>query len=251
MSTSVTASDHLLIIADIHGNWPALEAVLAAEPDVTRVLCLGDLVHYGPDCPRIVSWARGRLKEGDIVRGNHDHAAAFREPASPPGMTESLPGEMAALTQRTLPTHRKHYLGSLPLFSRLKVAGNDWHLTHGLPSDPLHGYLLQEGDPQRWEEEVLAAAGPDVLLVGHTHRPFIKTVSGTTVVNPGSVGRPKDGDPRASYAVWKEGAFDLKRIDYDRRDLLQRVRNSFSLSLAESLAHELETGGRLGCAPPP
>jgi predicted phosphodiesterase len=239
-------SEHILIIADIHGNWPALDAVLTAERLATRILCLGDLVHYGPDCARVVSWAKFHLGAGDLVQGNHDEAAAKGKPTVPQGWRETLPTEIATRTHRMLSSEGKEFLRRLPSRSRLPFGAGHWYLVHGLPGDPLHGYLLADGNTARWEAEVRTAGQPDALLLGHTHRPFLKTVLNTTVLNPGSVGRPKDGDPRASYAVWSEGVFTLKRVDYDQTDLFHRVERAFSHSLAQKLTQELAGGNTSG-----
>jgi predicted phosphodiesterase len=242
MSKANTRDDYILIIADLHGNWPALEAVLAAEPHATRILCLGDLVHDGPDCAQIVSWARLHLRAGDLVKGNHDEAAAAGSPVGPAGRHGVIPAEFVTRTRRIVPPEGKEFLRTLPLISRFSAGNRRWCMLHGLPRDPLHGYLLKEGDPDRWEAEVRAAEDPGVLLLGHTHRPFLKQISETVIVNPGSVGRPKDGDPRASYAVWLGGTFFLKRIAYGQTDLLRRIGLAFSRSLAAKLSHEVTTG---------
>lgn len=237
-------NNDILIIADIHGNLPALRAVLAAEPQASRILCLGDLVHYGPDCSRIVSWAEENLNPGDIVKGNHDEVAASGNPADSEWLSQPVPAEIITRTRNSISAAGSKFLGDLPLVSDLFLHSDRWRLTHGLPSDPLHGYLLENGPPGRWSDEVRIAGEPAVLLVGHTHRPFLKEVRQTMVVNPGSVGRPKDGDPRSSYALWREGKFLLKRAAYEQIDLFLRMRKYFSPDLASRLVGELLSGKR-------
>lgn len=244
MSRAGRKRDIILIVADIHGNLPALRAVLAAEPQANRILCLGDLVHYGPDCSRIVSWAQDNLRPGDIVRGNHDEASATGKPAERKGFGHPVPDEITTRTRDSVSAAGKQFLGDLPLISDLSFRSDRWLLTHGLPSDPLHGYLLENGPPRRWSDEVRIAGEPAALLVGHTHRPFLKEVRQTMVVNPGSVGRPKDGDPRASYALWREEKFLLKRAAYEQIDLFLRMRKYFSPDLASRLVGELLSGER-------
>ena len=242
MSSPDRERDCILIIADIHGNLPALRAVLASEPQASRILCLGDLVHYGPDCTRIVSWAKENLRPGDIVRGNHDEAAATGKSANPRGFGQTIPAEITARTRNIISGAERQFLGKIPLVSDLFLHPGRWQLTHGLPSDPLYGYLLEDGPSLRWSDEVRIAGDPKALLVGHTHRPFLKEVRQTTVVNPGSVGRPKDGDPRASYALWRDGKFSLKRVAYEQTDLVRRLKKYFSPDLASRLESELLSG---------
>ncbi len=143
MKSVPDSGETILIIADIHGNWPALCAVLAAAPQASRILCLGDLVHYGPDCARIVSWAQSSLRPGDIVRGNHDEAAATGKPADSQGFGHPVPDEVVTHTRATVSSGGKQFLGSLPVSSALILSSERWRLYHGIPSDPLHGYLLE------------------------------------------------------------------------------------------------------------
>lgn len=105
-----------------------------------------------------------------------------------------------------------HWLGTRPSFAYLGADGVRLLCVHAVPSDPLYRYLGP--DPHAWEREA-AGVEADVVLVGHTHIQFELRAGNTRVVNPGSVGQPRDGDPRAAYAVIEDGAVALRRVAYD------------------------------------
>jgi predicted phosphodiesterase len=209
----------LLILSDIHGNWTALRAVLGAEPEVSDILCLGDWVNYGPDPSACVRWGSRNLLPGRALRGNHDVAAltGIRPRFSSTGGEEL--DAVLSHTRRNLSIDDRAYLESLPASATLRVGHEIWWACHALPSDPLEGYLREESPETSWRDEVSTAGDPAVLLVGHTHRPFLKRVGKTTIVNPGSVGRPKDGDSLASYAIWQDGEFYLRKISCDVQEV--------------------------------
>jgi predicted phosphodiesterase len=234
--------EKILILADIHANGPALAAVLGAESDANRVLCLGDLVNYGPDPGECLRWARVALRPGDLVRGNHDLLAVSRGEAPSSGFPPVSP-EVLHHTRARLTREEVDFLRELKPSSDLEVAGKRWHLVHAVPSDPARGLLHPEARPQRWELELALAGFPDVLLVAHTHRPFLIRRGDALIVNPGSVGCPKDGDPRASYAVWEDGRFELRKVEYRIEDTIERLRRVFRGPLFDELAGFLRRGG--------
>ncbi|HRQ88465.1 MAG TPA: metallophosphoesterase family protein, partial [Bacteroidia bacterium] len=177
--------EKILILADIHGNGPALASVLGAEPDAARILCLGDLVNYGPDPGECVRWARGALAPSDLVAGNHDHLVASPDLAPPPDFPP-VPAEVLHHSRAGLTAGDFAFLRGLPTESTVRVGGERWHLVHALSSDPLWGVLHPEARRQRWALEAALAGFPDVLLVGHTHHPFLIEHGMTRIVNPGS-----------------------------------------------------------------
>ena len=204
-----------LVLGDIHANPWALEAVLAAAGRVDRVLCTGDLVDYGPAPRRCVEWARDRADV--VIRGNHDHAVAQRVPA----VGESgLRGVAAAARPRQweeLGPTLLRYLARLPVCETLEVDGRETLMVHGSPRDPLDDYA--PADAAGWRDR-LTGLTAELVLVGHTHAPYALTAERpdgglTTVLNPGSVGQPRDGDPRAAFALIENGVCALKRAEYD------------------------------------
>lgn len=241
----------LLIISDIHANWPALHAVLEAESDADEILCLGDLVDYGPEPLRCVEWAIAHVPVTRLIQGNHDWAVGWDEDPR----CSSAYRHLAEVT-------RKHCLrifteGQLSILSELwpqrplLFDGAICVACHAVPSDPRFRYRSFDDANFRWKEEVELAHDPDFLFVGHTHLPGRIRVGKTLVVNPGSVGQPKNGDPRAAYAVFENGAVDSRRAAYDVEETVAAyAATPFSADDVASLAHVLRSGGALSQAPP-
>lgn len=207
----------MLIISDIHANWNALQAI---NETADLIVCLGDLVDYGPCPAECVSWARAHADV--IVQGNHDHAVGYG--ADP--QCNAAYREMALATRdicmRILRENDKEYLRSNPREISFEFGGKRFYAVHASPIDPLHRYL-----PNPLTEEVLAkeveTVDADVILMGHTHLPSIFHIQGKTVINPGSAGQPKQGDPRASYAVWEDGAARLRKTEYPVEKTIRQI----------------------------
>ena len=134
----------------------------------------------------------------------------------------SRPAQWAALTPRQIA-----YLAQLPVTRRLVGEGETLYLVHATPRDPLDEYLGPDADA--WADR-LAGIEADFVLVGHTHRQFevaVETDRGPLrVINPGSVGQPRDGDPRAAYAVIVGGRAELKRVPYDIEAAVRSLENA-------------------------
>ena len=198
----------LLVFSDIHGNLAALEAVAAEPHDL--VLCLGDLVGYGPEPGACVRWVREHAAV--VVQGNHDRALAD---GTPPGCRPEfqwLADALAPLGRAQLSRGERAYLARLPRSAMHECDGRSYLLVHATPGDPLYRYLGP--DPEAWQREV-SLLDVDAVLVGHTHLQFELALAGTRILNPGSVGQPKDGDPRAAYLVIEHGVARLARTPYD------------------------------------
>lgn len=198
----------ILVVSDLHSNPAALDAI--REPfDVC--LCLGDLVEYGPDPAPCVEWARTRAAA--TVRGNHDHGAAQNVSTVGVGGFRYLTMVTREFTASRLTPADRRYLADLPTTQMLTLDGKRILMVHASPRDPMDEYVPPT--VEAWEQRL---AGPrvDFLLVGHTHVPYVLPLDErTTVVNPGSVGLQRDGDPRLSYAVIEDGRVELKRVEYD------------------------------------
>ena len=233
----------LLIVSDLHANWPALQAVIAAEPESDGVICLGDIVNYGPHPVPCIEWVRMHARPGWGLQGNHDRALAYSEDPRCSEPFQPLAAAMQRYTESQLGQPALDFLASLPTRQTHTVGGARFFLCHAVPSEPLYTYV-QAGEVKRWASEIMAAGRPDFLLLGHTHRGFTLRVGATLIVNPGSVGQPKDGDPRAAYAVWHDGEITLRRASYDiqavARDLAACTQSKFSIPLAGVLL----TGGQ-------
>ena len=103
-----------------------------------------------------------------------------------------------------------NFLGTLKPIYSFEILGKRCLACHAAPSDPLFRYLRTAEKDLKLE--ITVAGSPDFLFFGHTHWPLLKRIGNTTIVNPGSVGQPKDGDTRAPYAVWEDGVVELRRI---------------------------------------
>lgn len=213
------------VLFDIHGNLDALEAVLADadEAGCERLLIGGDLAYMGPDPAEVVERI---LAEGDrviAVRGNTDRMiaggdddvarwAADRLGAESVAMLEALP------TQRHLPEH-------------------DALLVHSSPRSDEERILPDT--PSTLVEAALAGVDAATVLTGHVHLQYRRSLDGFEVVNPGSVGIPFDGDPRAAWAIIDDGAVELRRTAYDRTGVLARIAAAVSHPEAALAARRL------------
>ena len=221
-----------LVLSVIHGNLEALRAVLAAEV-VDEVLCLGDLVDYGPRPAEVLDLVRRHARLA--VRGNHDTAVALGVPCRSAPAFRALSEASRELTVPMLTEHDRSYLAELPVRATLEVDGLRLEMLHAAPDDPLYHYLPAT-DVAGWRR-ALRGLPADLVLVGHTHLPAVLEIEGKLLVNPGSVGLPRDGDPRASYAVLSDGRAELKRVGYDVEATVKALR---AWGLAPEVARVLE-----------
>lgn len=227
----------ILVVSDLHGNRAAIEAV--AEPhDVC--FCLGDLVDYGPEPAACIRWAMANADYA--VRGNHDHGVAQEVPVT---------GDMGFryLTRVTRPdmwealdAEERKYLLQLPVTQRVTIGDVRFLLVHATPRDPLDEYLLR--DEAAWARR-LETVDADVVCVGHSHMQFKLRVGDKTVLNPGSVGLPRDGDPRAAYAVIEDGRIELKRVPYPIEETVAAFESSPWPDRAKSMLTHVLRNGRL------
>jgi putative phosphoesterase len=225
----------ILLLGDIHANWPALQAI--NEPH-DLCLCLGDLVDYGVEPAPCIAWARQHAHYS--VRGNHDHGVAQNVTVSGRNGYKYLTGVTRAVSRSRTSADDVRYLARLPVTRLLTLDDTRFLLVHATPRDPLDEYA--PGDRQFWARR-LENVDADVVCVGHTHQPYVLEVDGKLVVNPGSVGQPRDGDPRASYAVLDNFNVELKRVEYPVEDTVRAVQDSPLPDEAKAmLAEVLRTG---------
>jgi putative phosphoesterase len=226
----------ILVIADIHANWPALQ-VIKESYDVCFVV--GDLVDYGLEPSPCISWVREHATH--VVRGNHDHGAAQHVQVAGRNGFKYLTSVTRPLTQERLTTEDRRFLSALPVTRNVTVGDTRFLLVHATPRDPLDEYAVADVD--FWTRR-LQNVDANVVCVGHTHHPYVLGVGDKLVINPGSVGQPRDGDPRASYAVIEDNRVELKRVEYDVEATIRTIQES---SLPEPgkalLAEVLRSGG--------
>jgi len=225
----------ILVVSDIHANWAALAAI--DEPhDVC--LCLGDLVDYGPDPSRCVRWAMEHAAHA--VRGNHDHGVAQGIPVTGETGFRYLTRVTRPHMWDALDADERKWLLQLPVTQRVTLGDKRFLLVHATPRDPLDEYLLR--DESAWARR-LENVEADIVCVGHSHMQFKLKVGGKIVLNPGSVGLPRDGDPRAAYAVIDDDRIELKRIAYPVEETLARINAApWPQRAKEMMTHVLQVG---------
>lgn len=235
-------------ISDLHANLPALEAVLAdvAAQAPDTLVCLGDLVGYGASPNEVIDLA---IEEADIALvGNHDLAAIGSFDAA---RFNAHARASTKWTSQELTDGNISILSSLP--SQREAFG--LVLAHASLRDPVSEYV---SDPQVAAEN-FACGTFDIAVVGHTHVPAAFAMVGQfvtgerilegqaeltgqrSIVNPGSVGQPRDGDPRASWATFDSTSaiFEVRRVEYDVRRAQEAIMKA---GLPEFLANRLQEG---------
>ena len=227
----------VLVISDIHSNWVALGSI-RERFDVC--LCLGDLVDYGVDPGPCVNWVMTHATHS--VRGNHDHGVAQGVPVEGDVGFRYLTKVTRPLQWIGLGGDERRFLVRMPLTKRLVIDGKRYYLVHGSPRDPLDEYVMK--DPAVWERRV-AGIDADFVCVGHTHVQYRLQVGPVTVLNPGSVGLPRDGDPRLAYAIIEDGKIELKRQDYPVEEAISRISSSTLPDLAKLVLAQTLRSGKL------
>lgn len=169
---------------------------------------------------------------------------AVRERAQLINTVECLPRTAAWWSRGQTSQENKAFLQSLPKEFRLNDRDRDVLLVHGSPRS-LHEYLPEER-PTVTFERIAKVADCDIMLFGHTHIPYQKRVADTLFVNTGSVGRPKDGDPRAGYVILESGEVEFRRVGYDIESAARAIRDS---DLPDYYADELLAGSELESVP--
>ncbi len=229
----------ILVISDIHGNLAALDAVTERAD---MIFCLGDMVNYGPYPNLCMERIRG-LANTVVVRGNHDNAIGRNIDCRCSVKYQELSDAGKAFTMVVLNAEEKDYLGNLPVVAVVETEGKKFLLSHGSPGGDLYKYLRPDVPNEQWESELKDVAA-DFVFLGHTHLPMVRMVRGVMVVNPGSVGQPRDGIPAASYAIWEDGRIEIKRVHYDIEATIKGLRGTNIPShLISNLAKILREGG--------
>jgi len=237
------------IFSDIHGNLEALQAVLSEldkDPDSTPI-CLGDIVGYGPNPTECIELIRSR----NIIclAGNHDHAAIGKMDIS---YFNPYAKEAVLWTRSVLSSEDEQFLSSLAI----REVKTDMTLVHATPCDAEQwNYLFTLYDAQH----NFGCFDTQVCFVGHSHQPIFIIQKETKecwvhphpiisfrdgwryIINVGSVGQPRDGNPAASYAVYSEESqtVELKRIPYEVKNTQEKMRK---LNLPDYLIERLELG---------
>jgi putative phosphoesterase len=235
-------ADRVAVITDLHANLPVLEHALARieELEIETIFCGGDLVGYGPHPNEVCAL----IEDRDIptIYGNYDYAiardfedcgCAYRDPH------EREIGQLSVdWTLAHTDTRSKRFMRDLPFDLRFELGGKRVRLVHGSPRK-VNEYLFEDKPPQTFER-IARLAEADLLVFGHTHKPWVEERSGVLFVNCGSVGKPKDGDPRGSFAVLAAtgGGVEvtIERVGYDALAVARDMRD---VGLPDELAESL------------
>lgn len=225
----------IALISDIHSNIHALNAVVkdAQKHKADTYWLLGDVVDYGAN-PNEVIEALMQLPIAQWVGGNHD-AALFLDVhcSGTHEGTQSYLYTKSILTRANADWLRKHCTPKIKILPEY-----DMTLLHGTPEDPYWGYLFP--DDEKAMLDVSEQIGTSVLCVGHTHRQFdIEIRPGHHIVNPGSVGQPRNGNPKAQYVLFDGKSFQLRSVDYDIESAALAI---YSAGLPRTLAQRLYVG---------
>ena len=235
----------IAFFSDIHANLPALQAVLAdidtRDPDA--VYCLGDLVGYGGFPNEVIDTVRDTGLS--TIMGNYDEGVGHQSGDCgcfyPDERALKIGKASYDYTVTAVTDKNKAWLRELPRELHLEVEGRKLHLVHGSPRR-INEYLLEERDARTYAR-LAAAETDDVLLFGHTHQIWQRRHGDVEFVNTGSVGRPKDGDPRAAYVVLEVGDSGVTalpvRVEYDTDAAAQAI---LTAGLPEALAEGVRHG---------
>jgi putative phosphoesterase len=237
--------NRVAVITDIHANRPALDATLAEieRLGVDAVYCGGDLVGYGPHPNEVCALIEERAIP--TIYGNYDYAIGHDLEDCGCAYVDRHDREIGQLSVDWTLAHTnqraKAFMRELPFDLRFELAGKRVRLVHGSPRK-VNEYLFED-KPARTFERIAALADCDLLVFGHTHKPWIREYGGVLFVNCGSVGKPKDGDARAAFAVFEANGdqvvAEIHRTSYDALSVAAEMRSD---GLPDELAEKLVAG---------
>ena len=220
----------IAVITDVHGNLPALQASLDAieQIGVDTTYCGGDLVGYGPHPNEVCALIEDR--EIPTIYGNYDYAIARELDdcgcAYATQHDRELGQQSVAWTLANTNERSKAFMRGLAFDLRFDLGEVPIHLVHGSPRK-VNEYLFED-KPASLYERLAAAEDAKVMVFGHTHKPWMNTFGGVLFVNCGSVGKPKDGDPRCSFAILElehagQVVASIERVPYDHEAVAREV----------------------------
>jgi protein phosphatase len=213
----------ILFISDIHGNIEALNAVMDSVK-FDEVVCLGDLVDYGPDPFACID----RIRKNDIatIKGNHDNAVALHVDCGCGYKYKHLSEVTREYTWSKITENDEDFLASLPLSLEKEIDGIKFIFTHGSPAS-FFDYIYPDIENEKLEK-LTSGLAQDYLVVGHTHKPMVLRAPNITILNPGSVGQPRDNDPRASCMAFdtESKKAEIIRLNYDIDTTCEKIRDS-------------------------
>lgn len=223
----------IAIMSDVHANLPALDAISNELENVDVIIHAGDLIGYNPFPNRTIEIFR-RLEVASVA-GNHDKG--IKNPDTFNFHSSSL--EVLKWTAERLTNENKAYLNQLPTEHQLNIDNHTILIVHGAPNHP-NRYVYPTDLTLELLEDVSDEV--DMLVWGHTHYPIVTKIEGVILLNPGSVGQPRDGDWRASYAIFNttSSSVEIKRREYDIQRLIGRAKKeNFPQQLIDSISKHI------------
>ncbi|MFZ0637379.1 MAG: YfcE family phosphodiesterase [Candidatus Acidiferrales bacterium] len=229
----------IVIVSDIHGNYDALSEL---PESCDELWVLGDLVNYGPQPAEVVDFVLA--KASLVVRGNHDQCIGHGDDPQCSPRFRDMAEATRQFSSSVVTSQHKLRLRSFPPRLTAVRGHTRFFLCHATPSDPFYEY--RDADSEKWVNDC-RSLGVDVVLVGHTHIPFIRRLNGQILINPGSLGQPKTGSPCACYAVWENGHVSLRSYAYPVDKTVEKIRMMpIARNIQQNLIAVLESGG-LSC----
>jgi len=223
----------ICIISDIHSNYSALLAIdkYLNDNNIKTVLCAGDIVGYYTRPNETINWLR--KKNAISVLGNHDKAIFVRDVSTKFNIYAK---QACAWTKRKLTKKNFEYLTNLESEFKGNILGKKSYMVHGSPINAFEDYLYEKDIDEVFFKKYFNEPY-DLIISGQTHIPFIKKIEDTILINPGSVGQPRDGDARTCFAVYNEKKHEAEiiRLDYDFTDIVKETRDELSEYLAQRL----------------
>ncbi len=228
----------IAIIADIHGNLEALEAVLnhIKSKEVDKIICLGDIVGYGSspnECIELI-----KKNEIQAIQGNHDLNAVTLEKLD---WFNDNAKEALKFTNKILTEENKKFLKELPETLEIKNKKNKLLAIHGSPKDHLYEYLEPTTDEDKIKD-MIEEQKVDVIAVGHTHLPDIKKFELKLFLNPGSVGQPRNNNSKAQYAILDLSNINFVTLEQVEYDIDTAAKKIIQAGLPRFLADRLYVG---------
>lgn len=211
----------ILIISDVHGNWEALKTVVYNE-EYDMIISAGDTVDFGPEPRKCLECLKD--KSFVSVLGNHDWAVAYDEdPGSINEIWKSICEKSASFSREDLGEDNLDFIRGFPLERYLEIDQKKIYIAHGSPTNPLAKYIEPAISDEELQEE-FKDADADIVIIGHTHFPMMRELKDKLIINPGSVGQPKDGNTMLSYAILENGKVSFKRKRYNIEATLEALK---------------------------
>lgn len=243
----------IAFISDIHSNIEALESVLndIRSKSIDEIYCLGDLVGYGPNPNEVIELIRN--EKITTVMGNYDDAVGFEKDSCGcsynPGRETEVGEESLSWTIKVTTKENKEFLKSLPKKLSIEIEGVKVLLVHGSPLN----YLLEYVKPSTSSERLkilLKETHEDIIINGHTHLMMAKHIQGKAILNPGSVGRTKDGIPGATYMILTiDSSVFWYEFVYAKYDVKRTIEKIVEYGLPIELGTVLALGGPFDMGP--